>query len=225
MYWSAFLFGFLGSFHCVGMCGPIVLSVPGRAWWQRLLYNLGRTVTYAALGAAVGVVGQGFSLAGWQQALSILVGSAMLIIILFTRYRSFDLPLSGPLQRLWLFAKNKLAAILQSKHGGAPLVIGLVNGLLPCGLVYAALFAALATGGVLSAMGYMAIFGLGTTPMLLIVAAFGQRLSPAVRHRFNKLVPWLLAVVAVLLILRGLNLGIPYISPNLDQPGHMHHAH
>ncbi len=225
MYWSAFLFGFLGSFHCVGMCGPIVLSVPGRAWWQRLLYNLGRTVTYAALGAAVGVVGQGFSLAGWQQALSILVGSAMLVIILFTRYRSFDLPLSGPLQRLWIFAKNKLAAILQSKHGGAPFVIGLVNGLLPCGLVYAALFAALATGGVLSAMGYMTVFGLGTTPMLLIVAAFGQRLSPAVRHRFNKLVPWLLAVVAVLLILRGLNLGIPYISPNLDQPGHMHHAH
>jgi sulfite exporter TauE/SafE len=107
----------------------------------------------------------------------------------------------------------------------APFLIGLINGLLPCGLVYAALFAAVAMGGMIESSVYMLLFGLGTAPLLIALSVFGNFLSPALRSRFNKTVPYFLALVAVLIILRGMNLGIPYISPNMDGKGKMHHMH
>ncbi len=225
MYWSAFVFGLLGSFHCVGMCGPIVLAVPGKSLFARLLYNLGRTVTYILMGAAIGFVGEGFSLAGWQQALSVTVGVVMLLIVVFTKYKHFDLPLNGALEKMWVLAKGKLAPLFKSKSITAPLAIGLINGLLPCGLVYAALFAAVSMGGIAESAIYMALFGLGTAPLLLGVGVFGSFLSPALRTKFNRTVPYFLGLVAVLLILRGLNLGIPMISPKMDNPEKMEHMH
>ncbi len=225
MYWSAFIFGFLGSFHCVGMCGPIVLAVPGKSWFARVSYNLGRAATYTLMGVAMGFVGEGFTLVGWQQALSVAVGGAMLLIVVFTKYKHFDLPINGALEKMWVFSKSKLGPLFKSKSPAAPFLIGLVNGLLPCGLVYAALFAAVSMGGITGSALYMALFGLGTAPLLMGVAAFGGILSPAVRNRFNKAVPYFLGLVAVLLILRGLNLGIPMISPKMDSPGKMEHMH
>ena len=225
MYWSAFVFGFLGSFHCVGMCGPIVLAVPGKSLGSKLLYNIGRAITYAVMGLAIGIVGEGFSLAGYQQTLSIIVGAAMLLIVIFTKYKHFDLPLSGAISKLWIFSKNKLTPLFKSESFMAPFLIGLINGLLPCGLVYAALFAAVAMGGMIESSVYMLLFGLGTAPLLIALSVFGNFLSPALRSRFNKTVPYFLALVAVLIILRGMNLGIPYISPNMDGKGKMHHMH
>ncbi len=223
MLWSAFVFGFLGSFHCIGMCGPIVLAVPGQTLIAKILYNLGRAITYAVMGLLIGIIGQGFSLAGYQQTLSIIVGAAMLLIVVFTKYKHFDLPLSGAISKLWIFSKNKLTPLFKSESLGAPFLIGLINGLLPCGLVYAALFAAVAMGGMLESSLYMFVFGLGTTPLLIALAVFGNFLSPAIRARFNKAVPYFLALVAVLIILRGLNLGIPYVSPKMDGDKKMHH--
>jgi sulfite exporter TauE/SafE len=223
MLWSAFVFGFLGSFHCVGMCGPIVLAVPGQSLIAKVLYNIGRAITYAVMGLLIGIIGQGFSLAGYQQTLSIIVGAAMLLIVVFTKYKHFDLPLSGAISKLWIFSKNKLTPLFKSESLGAPFLIGLINGLLPCGLVYAALFAAVAMGGMLESSLYMFVFGLGTTPLLIALAVFGNFLSPAIRARFNKVVPYFLALVAVLIILRGLNLGIPYVSPKMDGDKNMHH--
>jgi sulfite exporter TauE/SafE len=223
MYWSAFVFGLVGSFHCVGMCGPIVLAVPGKSIFSKLLYNLGRTVTYAIMGLIIGVIGEGFSLAGYQQTLSVIVGAAMLLIVIFTKYKHFDLPLSGAISKLWIFSKNRLTPLFKSESALAPFLIGLINGLLPCGLVYAAIFAAVAMGGMLESSLYMILFGLGTAPLLIALSVFGNFLTPAVRNKFNKAVPYMLAVVAVLIILRGLNLGIPYISPKMDGAGHGKH--
>ena len=225
MFWSAFVFGFLGSFHCVGMCGPIVLAVPAKSWYAKILYNLGRTITYALMGILVGLVGEGFYLVGWQQLLSVAVGAAMLLIVLFTKYKHFDLPMHGLFNKLFLYSKGKLAPLFKSKSAVAPFFIGLINGLLPCGLVYAALFAAMSMGGVIESASYMALFGLGTAPLLISVAVFGNILSPALRTRFNKSVPYFLGLVAILLILRGLNLGIPLISPKMDNPAKMKHMH
>lgn len=225
MYWSAFLFGFLGSFHCVGMCGPIVLAVPGKSLLSKLSYNLGRAITYTMMGAVIGFIGEGFSLIGWQQFLSVAVGVAMLLIVLFTKYKHFDLPVSGTFEKLWILSKTKLAPLFKSQSPTAPFLIGLINGLLPCGLVYAALFAAVSMGGVPESALYMALFGFGTAPMLIVVAVFGNILSPTIRARFNKTVPYFLGLVAMLLILRGLNLGIPMISPKMDNSGKMNHMH
>jgi sulfite exporter TauE/SafE len=223
MYWSAFVFGLLGSFHCVGMCGPIVLAVPGKSLLSKLSYNIGRAITYTIMGAIIGFVGEGFSLIGWQQALSIAVGIAMLLIVLFTKYKHFDLPMSGAFEKLWIFSKKKLAPLFKSKSPTAPFFIGLINGLLPCGLVYAALFAAISMGGIAESALYMALFGLGTAPLLIAVSVFGNMLTPALRIKFNRTVPYFLGLVAILLILRGLNLGIPYVSPKMDKSGKMKH--
>ena len=219
------MFGLLGSFHCVGMCGPIVLAVPGKSLLSKLSYNFGRVITYTIMGAIIGFVGEGFSLVGWQQGLSVAVGVAMLLIVLFTKYKHFDLPMSGIFEKLWIISKNKISPLFKSQSPTAPFFIGLINGLLPCGLVYAALFAAVSMGGVRESALYMALFGFGTTPLLIIVAVFGNILSPAIRARFNKTVPYFLALVAILLILRGLNLGIPMISPKMDNSGKMNHMH
>lgn len=225
MYWSAFVFGLLGSFHCVGMCGPIVLAVPGKSLLFKLSYNLGRTITYTLMGAIIGFVGEGFSLVGWQQGLSVAVGVAMLLIVLFTRYKHFDLPMSGAIEKIWILSKSKLAPLFKSKSAGAPFFIGLINGLLPCGFVYAALFAAVSLGGIVEGAFYMSLFGLGTAPLLIGVSIFGNIISPALRTKFNKTVPYFLGLVAILLILRGLNLGIPLISPKMDESGKMKHMH
>lgn len=225
MYWSGLLMGFFGSFHCVGMCGPIVLALPKRGVRYQLLYNSGRTITYMLLGFGVGLVGQGAAFAGLQQYLSVGVGLAMLLVVLFTKYKHFDLPVTGFLGRLYQWVKGKLGVLFKSNSLGAPLFIGMLNGLLPCGLVYAALFAALAMGSMVAGLSYMFFFGIGTLPMLLGLGVFTGWVTPAVRAKLNKLVPYFLILVALLLILRGLNLGIPYVSPKLDGGDHMpmHH--
>ncbi len=225
MLWSAFLMGFLGSFHCIGMCGPIALSLPGQGVGYKLLYNLGRTITYTILGFAVGLVGQGAAFAGLQQSLSIAVGVLMLIIIVFTRYKHFDLPVTGVLHSVYIHIKYKLGFLFKSKSVIAPLFIGVLNGFLPCGLVYAALFAALSMGSLQTGGYYMLFFGLGTLPMMFGLGLFSGFITPLFRTRLNKAVPYILAVVAIMLILRGLNLGIPYISPQIDGSGEMHMNH
>jgi sulfite exporter TauE/SafE len=225
LYWSAIVVGFLGSFHCIGMCGPIVLAVPAQSFLSKIFYNLGRTLTYAIMGAVIGFIGEGFTFVGWQQNLSVGVGAAMLIIVLFTKYKHFDLPMSGALEKLWIYSKSRLTPLFKSKSLFAPLFIGLINGLLPCGLVYAALFAAVSMGGIWEGALYMALFGLGTAPMLIGVAVFGNLVTPQWRTRFNKSVPYFIGVIAILLILRGLNLGIPMVSPKTDDDGKMMHKH
>ena len=217
--------GLLGSFHCIGMCGPIVLVLPGRNVFYKVLYNLGRTITYSLLGIAVGFVGQGIAFAGLQQFLSIAIGVIMLAIILFTKYKHFDLPTNGLFNSLYITLKAKLALLLKSNSVFSPLLIGILNGLLPCGLVYAALLAALSLGSITGGGLYMTFFGLGTIPIMLGLGIFSGIISPAIRTKLNRAVPYFLALVAILLILRGMNLGIPYVSPKIDGSSQMHMHH
>ena len=217
--------GLLGSFHCIGMCGPIVLALPGRSIVHKIFYNLGRTITYSLLGVAVGFIGQGVAFAGLQQSLSIVIGVIMLVIILFTKYKHFDLPTNGVFNKVYISIKTKLGPLLKSKSVFSPLLIGILNGLLPCGLVYAALLAALSLGSIVGSAFYMAFFGLGTFPIMLGLGLFSSVISPSIRTKLNRAVPYFLALVAILLILRGMNLGIPYVSPKIDGSGQMHMHH
>jgi sulfite exporter TauE/SafE len=216
--WTAFLLGFVGSAHCAGMCGPLALALPhwgrGQASFLtgRLLYNFGRIVTYALLGGLFGLLGQGVALAGLQRWVSLTLGAAILIGLLVAPQFANRIPVTRGVN--WL--KGALGAMLQRRAMPAMFGIGLLNGLLPCGLVYVACAAAAATGDVLSGMRYMIAFGLGTLPLLLAISLLGTKLQFALRFKVQRLIPVSLAIVGMLLLLRGMALGIPYVSPKLS---------
>ncbi len=218
MIWTAFMLGLAGSLHCAGMCGPLALALPhpgggARGFVaSRLAYNAGRIVTYSALGLVFGLLGRTLALAGIQRWLSVGAGSLMLLGLLF----STRLGAGTPAVRAVLRLKATFGSLLRRRSLGSLGLLGLLNGLLPCGLVYAACAGATATGGLLSGLAYMACFGLGTLPLMLGIGLTGRAFSPALRFRLQQLVPASLALVALLLILRGLSLGIPYVSPVLS---------
>lgn len=216
---TALILGLLGSFHCVGMCGPIAVALPinNQSWWSRLagtfLYNIGRAITYAVMGAVFGVLGEGIQLGGFQSWISIAMGAIMIISVLFPvlfrNTRLLDKYIYGYVNKL----KAYLGPLLRNSSLGSLFVIGLLNGLLPCGLVYVALAGAIATGGVASGALFMFVFGLGTLPLLALVTLVGNIISGPFKSRINKLIPFVIIIIGALFILRGLDLGIPYISP------------
>jgi sulfite exporter TauE/SafE len=226
--WTALLLGLVGSLHCAGMCGPLVLALPATGGSRatfilgRVAYNLGRLFTYCLLGAAFGFVGRTLALAGLQRWVSVGAGSAMLIgLLLSSRFA-----IGSPLARGVTWVKSGLGALLRRRSLPSILALGAMNGLLPCGLVYAACAGAVATGGFLSGAAYMAAFGFGTVPMMLGLGLIGQRLQLILRFKLQRLTPACLGLVAVLLILRGMSLGIPYVSPDLlDERATCHHCH
>ncbi|WP_133272955.1 sulfite exporter TauE/SafE family protein [Hymenobacter radiodurans] len=243
MLWAGFLFGLLGSFHCVGMCGAIALALPGAGGpnWRyvagRVLYNLGRVTTYASLGAVAGLLGRGLQLAGWQQSLSLLSGGLILVLVVaperwLSRAAAF-LKLDGVLARV----KSQLLYFYRQPSLSALYITGLLNGLLPCGMVYLALAGALSVPGAAGAATYMALFGLGTLPLMLALSLSGQLVPSVWRARMRRAVPVMATCLALLFIVRGLSLGIPYLSPQLNgtarvttrgamqQPATVHYCH
>ncbi|MBK9981763.1 MAG: sulfite exporter TauE/SafE family protein [Saprospiraceae bacterium] len=213
--------GFLGSFHCIGMCGPIALSLPvasvsgGKKYAGIFFYNFGRAITYSALGLLFGFMGNQFRIWGLQQVVSITAG--VLILVFIISNFSFSSRI-GWLAQLNAWVKLSLARLLnRPKNTFSFLSIGLLNGLLPCGLVYVAIAASLATMNTLNGMLLMFAFGLGTLPVMGAMMAFGHLLSFNFRHRLKRAVPVFVGLMAVILILRGMNLGIPYLSPKLGK--------
>lgn len=220
---SALVLGLMGSFHCVGMCGPIVLALPlhgntiGQKIYGGVLYNLGRTVTYGAMGALFGLVGQGLHLVGFQQKVSVIMGAAMILSVLFPQLFRNQYRLDKSAIRWVGRLKKKIVEMFEIRSFQSLFFIGLLNGLLPCGLVYIAIAGAIATASVALGTAYMVIFGLGTLPILLLLGVAGNVLSQNVRQRINSLIPILVVVVGIFFILRGLNLNIPYLSPTRDR--------
>lgn len=227
MLWTAFMLGLAGSLHCAGMCGPLALALPhpgGGAHGfiaSRLAYNLGRIVTYTSLGLVFGLLGKSLALAGVQRWLSLGAGTLILLGLLFAT----KLGAGTPVVRVIHWLKSSFGRLLQRRTLGSLGLLGLLNGLLPCGLVYAACAGAAATGSLLAGMTYMALFGLGTLPLMLGIGLSGRAVSASFRFRLQTLTPASLAIVALLLILRGLSLGIPYLSPDLTaaDPACCHH--
>lgn len=219
---AALTMGFLGSFHCIGMCGPIALALPvghfssGAKVAAILLYNLGRVTTYAVFGVLFGLIGQGFALAGFQQIMSVVIGSVLLIVILFPYSWSQKMGIvkwNGLVNKV----KMKLGLLFKQRSFSALFSIGLLNGLLPCGLVYMAIAGSVAVADAAKGSLFMALFGLGTIPAMFTITMVKDFISLNVRNKIQKAVPVFVGVMAVLLILRGLNLGIPYISPKVQQ--------
>ncbi|NDK56336.1 sulfite exporter TauE/SafE family protein [Pontibacter fetidus] len=221
MIWAGFIFGLVGSFHCVGMCGPIAMALPfvGSTGWRyyagRLLYNSGRIVTYALLGALAGVFGESLQMAGLQQTVSIVSGILiLLLLVLPAAVKGKSASVLGA-DKLMAWVRRKLGYYFQKNSLGSLFMVGLLNGLLPCGFVYIALAGAISAPGVGGAMLYMALFGLGTFPLMFIVSLSGKLISLKMRGMFNRAVPYIGMTLAILFIVRGLGLGIPYLSPKV----------
>lgn len=216
---SALVLGLLGSFHCIGMCGPIAFMLPVdrensfKKVIQISLYHFGRLITYTLIGLIFGLVGKGLYIFGFQQQLSIIIGVLMIITIIIP-YNTFNkYNFSKPIYRFVSKIKSALGKELKKKSPDTFLTIGFLNGFLPCGLVYMAVFAAIASGSAFKGGLYMFIFGLGTVPLMTTAIYFSRFLSGLIRNKIQKAIPIFVVLIGLLFVLRGLGLGIPYISP------------
>ncbi len=225
---AATAMGMLGSFHCVGMCGPLALSLPlqdnsySAKFFGALLYNAGRIVTYAAFGLVFGAIGNSVAFFGYQQWLSVILGVAILIYIVLPK-RITAAKKKNVLFDFFEKLRSALGQLFFKKTRSSLFAIGLLNGLLPCGLVYMAAAGAVATGDVLSSVLFMAFFGLGTLPVMWSVAFFGNYVGIGLRQRIRKAYPYMMTLMACLLILRGMGLGIPYVSPKMGNDNKVAH--
>lgn len=219
MLYTALILGLLGSFHCIGMCGPIAFMLPVsrdnplKKFLQISLYHGGRLLAYASIGLVFGLVGKSINLFGFQQQLSIFIGVLMIAVILVPTSKFQKYNFSQPLYRLIGKIKYALGTALKKKTPDTFFTIGVLNGFLPCGLVYMAVFGAIATGGVMDSLYYMLLFGLGTIPLMTTAIYLSKFLSAIFRQRIRKLIPLAVILIGLLFIIRGLGLGIPYISP------------
>lgn len=220
---AAIVLGFFGGFHCIGMCGPIAMALPvhNKSALQKvftiLVYNAGRIGTYSVFGIVFGAIGQSFALFGLQQILSITLGGLILVFVIVSYFGKVENPLLAKIYFYVNSIKTKLTGLFRKRTYSSFFSIGILNGLLPCGLVYMALAGALASGGVVKGAIFMVCFGLGTVPFMFAVTYYSNLISIKVRNRMRKVVPVVVAVMAVLMILRGMNLGINYVSPKLTQ--------
>lgn len=202
----------------MGMCGPIAFMLPidrqnkTKGFLQILIYHFGRLLSYSLIGLLFGFLGKGFYFFGFQQQLSIIVGLSMIFVILFPKLFS-KVNFSKNINKVVFKVKNALGKELKKKRNDTFFTIGFLNGFLPCGLVYMAVFGALATTNAFSGSLYMFLFGLGTIPLMTSVVYLGNFTKGTFRKRIKKVIPIVVVFIGILFVLRGLGLGIPYISP------------
>ncbi|MFA5833357.1 MAG: sulfite exporter TauE/SafE family protein [Bacteroidota bacterium] len=219
---AAFTLGLLGSMHCIGMCGPLVLAVPSNAvhrWKfivERVLYNTGKALTYGVMGAGLGLVGKSV-LMNVQQDFSIVLGITMLLTVAIPLGFKSKIEKYSPLKYLYRFVKEKFSVLMKKRGSLALFVMGMLNGLLPCGLVYTALIGATVVADIWQSALFMMMFGVGTAPALIAISLTGKMISLKFRSFMTRAIPIFSIAVALILILRGMNLGIPLISPKVTQ--------
>ncbi len=223
------LLGLAGSIHCVGMCGPLMLAIPLPASARRaillqmLVYHTGRILTYAALGVLFGLLGKGIAIAGLQQVLSVAAGF-FIIAMAFVAWRFEKLVTALPGFGVFTRAVQlRMGKLINSHPGGATFSLGLLNGLLPCGMVYAALAGAISTTNSMEGGVFMAFFGLGTLPLLLGVTLAGRSFSQSIRTKIKIIQPILLTLAGVLLIQRGLHVDLSLFESAVPKAGYECH--
>ncbi|NBR14187.1 MAG: sulfite exporter TauE/SafE family protein [Crocinitomicaceae bacterium] len=218
---TAFFLGLASNLHCIGMCGPLTLVLPVNRkskltiFWGVLIYNFGRIFTYTVLGVLVGSIGLSLNLFISVQLISIILGTLMLIIAWSSFFKELGF-LDKISNQIGLFISRRFSSINQMQTGLKPLFFGLLNGLLPCGMVYLGLLNSVAAGSLVGSVISMIVFGLGTLPVMLVFAYFMQSMNRKFKSNLNKLLPYFITIAALLTIARGMNLGIPYISPKIQ---------
>jgi hypothetical protein len=227
--------GFLGSFgHCLGMCSPLTVafslshqSSNGSTWqqqfWFNLLLNLGRVLSYAIVGAAIGGLGSvliaGGQLAGidsvLRRGLAIFTGLLLIWFGLSNINPKFlpQVPIVHPIQgKLHDRLQSVMMRLARSHRWWTPVALGMIWGLIPCGFLYAAQIKAAETGNFWHGAATMLAFGLGTMPMMLGVGVSTAFLSQDRRSQLFRLGGWVTLTIGVLLLLRS--------SDMVDYTGH-----
>lgn len=221
-YLTAFSIGLIGSLHCIGMCGPIALALPlgnksaAAKIANGFIYNAGRIITYSLLGLFFGFFGERLAVASTQQFISIAIGILFILSVFIPKRTINNINPTSYIGSFIGKLKSNLGKFIQNQTLIGKLAVGLLNGLLPCGLVYAAIGGSIATGSLYHGMLFMLFFGLGTLPMMLSVYFFSPSISLTLRNNIKKLIPLFLILLGSLFILRGLNLDIPYLSPKIN---------
>lgn len=219
MFYTALLFGLVSSFHCIGMCGPVAMMIPvdrnnaAKRIFQLFLYHWGRLTAYGMLGLFFGLLGRGLFLAGLQQQLSVLMGVLMIVFIIIPERKLAQYNFSKPVYKLISNVKSHLGAQFKRKSFDALFTMGLLNGFLPCGMVYAALFGAVAMQNEWIGAAYMILFGAGTIPMMSAVVLIANFMTVSARNKIQKIIPIMVFIIGCLFIIRGMGLDIPYLSP------------
>ncbi len=226
LFGTAFLFGLAGSLHCVAMCGPITFALSAHHRHQsffrymlgKLVYNLGRVITYSVFGLMIGLFDMIFDIHAYQEIVSLILGSIILVVLFMPpkiRARSLTLPgISAGYNML----RRIIGEMLRGQLLRMQFALGLLNGFLPCGFVYVALAFAVMAGSLISSVMTMVMFGLGTIPIMVVTSvlvrytSYHQWIAGVSVRRF---LPIAAFCVALLFVLRGLSLDIPYISPKL----------
>lgn len=219
---SALAVGLFGSAHCIGMCGPIAIALPlaesnvFNFVAGRILYNIGRIFTYSFLGALFGLLGSRIVIAGFQQFATIILGLMILLVVLTPFKYKAKITQHKLVQKISIPIKSGIGELFKQGTIPSMFLIGVLNGFLPCGLVYIAIAGAIASGDAISGMLYMILFGAGTFPAMFAATIFGRFINLNIRKKLTKAVPVFAVVLAILFILRGMALGIPYISPKIS---------
>ena len=200
------------------MCGPIALAIPvnrknnSTILFGAFQYNFGRIISYAFLGAIIGLIGLSVHTFGILQWLSIVSG-IFLIFFAWRKYLSSLFSRHLPALPFQKHLNATIGKVIRSKNPLKLSLLGLLNGFLPCGMVYAALLNALLSGNAIDGSLAMVFFGIGTLPAMVSVIYMANKFTPQLRSKFNRIVPYFISLVGLLIVLRGLNLGIPYVSP------------
>jgi uncharacterized protein len=218
----AFILGVISNLHCLGMCGPIALAIPlnrsskSTMLFGMLQYHIGRVLVYAILGYIVGYIGMGIKLFGVLQAISIIAGIGIIIYAWRKKLFKTSSSSSSINQKITSSFSKNMGKIMRSESPLKLFLLGALNGLLPCGMVYTALITAVVLGTPLLSATSMLAFGLGTLPGLVAFSVFAHQLGNPIRSKINRYLPYLVTVVGILIILRGMNLDIPYLSPKVS---------
>jgi uncharacterized protein len=214
---AGILLGLAGSLHCVGMCGPLALGLPvhqlspAKKAAALGLYHSGRIATYSLLGLVFGLAGRRLYLAGMQQTVSIMLGCIILLYIIF---KSSYQP--APVKKFQKWVQSSMIGLINKKSWSSFFLFGSLNGLLPCGMVYVAIAGAMSANDVLKGVLFMSGFGFATLPAMFALGFFGYLVNLKVRNELRRLSPYIICFIGVLLVLRGLNLGIPFVSPIME---------
>ena len=224
----AFFMGLLGSIHCAVMCGPLLIALQGNAvvsWktvFNKFLYQFGRIATYGLLGLLLGLIGNLAALKGWQQGFSMITGCLLIVLAIFyffgnksamiTKFQTKAIQPFAKYMGKWLY------------RPGGSFFAGILNGLLPCGMVYMALASAVNANSIQNSVLFMLFFGLGTLPLIFIFSFLGNFIKPFFKRGFARMLPVFFMIMGIWFILRGANLDIPYLSPLIHVEGAMNCA-
>lgn len=211
---SAFLLGFLGSLHCVGMCGPIALALPRaeQRWGAvagALLYNFGRILTYLLLGLIIGAFGRGLFLAGVQAWFSVIIGILLIGVAILSLNVEAYIKQFALVKGIQTWVSRTMAKLMNREGLSTHFYMGLLNGLLPCGLVYVAVAGAVLSDSWVQSALYMGGFGAGTLPLMLGTALAGQFINLNWRQKLRRLSPVLLGLFGLYFMARGINFHLP----------------